>query len=172
MDLAQCAIHLRMDRVRVGSVERGLQPEHALPVDSVHDDEAGIDQRPAVVGQQDTRRRHTGPSVEQARDHDFLLHLPVQRFGIGLEHEGGRTVLDLHFEQRADLARQQFADARQRAAGGDVVDDRLRLLLGNRRNGPECRCHGFANIALAGFRLRAYRDATTVEFEPTGLRPR
>ena len=172
MDLSQHAAHLRIDRVRIGSVERGLQSEHTFPLEPVHDDEAEIDQRLAVVGQQDAWRRHAELAVEQARDHDFLLQLPVQRFGIDLEHEGRRTALELDFEHGADLAHQQLADMRELAAGGDAVDDRLRLHVGNRQNGLECRGHCFSNIALAGLRLRAYRGVATVEFEPTGLRPR
>jgi len=118
------------------------------------------------------RRRHAELAVEQARDRDSLLQLPVQGLGIDLEHEGRRTALELHFEHGADLAHQQLADTRELAAGGDAVDDRLRLHAGNRQNGLECRGHRFSNIALAGLRLRAYRGVATVEFEPTGLRPR
>jgi hypothetical protein len=35
---------------------------------------------------------------------------------VGLEHEGGRTALELHFEHGADLAHQQLADMRELAA--------------------------------------------------------
>ena len=172
MDLPQHAAHLHIDRSRVGSSSVGSMREQAFPIEPVHDDEAEIDQRLAVVGQQDTRHRHAELAVEQARDHDFLLHLPVQRFGIDLEHEGGRPALELDFEHGADFAHQQFADTRELAAGDDAVDDGLRLHRRKSQSGLECHGHGFSNIALAGPRLRAYRGATTVEFEPTGLRPR